>query len=47
MVRYKKNDARAWARDNMKGVANVVIPSFSRDLKRLNEKGIQIGRAHV
>ena len=41
MVRYKKNDARAWARDNMKGVANVVIPSFSRDLKRLNEKGIR------
>ena len=25
MVRYKKTDARAWARDNMKGVANVVI----------------------
>lgn len=41
MVRYKKNEARAWARENMKGVANVVIPSFSRDLKRLNEKGIR------
>lgn len=41
MVRYKKADARAWARDNMKGVANVVIPSYTRDLKGLNEKGIR------
>jgi 4-hydroxy-tetrahydrodipicolinate synthase len=41
MVRYGKNEARAWAQENMRGVANVVIPSFSRDLKRLNEKGIR------
>ena len=41
MVRYQKNEARAWARENMRGVANVVIPSFSRDLKKLNEKGIR------
>lgn len=41
MLRYKKSDARAWTRQHMRGVANVVIPSFSRDLKRLNEKGIR------
>jgi 4-hydroxy-tetrahydrodipicolinate synthase len=41
MISYRKKDARAWARDNMKGVANVIIPSYSRDLKRLNEKGIR------
>jgi 4-hydroxy-tetrahydrodipicolinate synthase len=41
MVRYKKSDARAWAREHMKGVANVVIPSYTQDLKGLNEKGIR------
>ncbi|MCW5574623.1 MAG: dihydrodipicolinate synthase family protein [Burkholderiales bacterium] len=41
MIPYKKADARAWAKDNMKGVANVVIPSFSSDLTKLNEKGIR------
>jgi 4-hydroxy-tetrahydrodipicolinate synthase len=41
MAGYRKNEARAWARENMKGVANVVIPSFSRDLRKLNEKGIR------
>src|SRR5688572_26965795 len=41
MVRYQKNEAREWARENMRGLSNVVIPSYSRDLKRLNEKGIR------
>jgi 4-hydroxy-tetrahydrodipicolinate synthase len=41
MARYKKHEAREWARQQLKGVANVVIPSYSRDLKRLNEKGIR------
>ncbi|MGZ8269011.1 MAG: dihydrodipicolinate synthase family protein, partial [Burkholderiales bacterium] len=41
MVRYKKAEAREWARENMRGLANVVIPSYSADLKRLNEKGIR------
>jgi 4-hydroxy-tetrahydrodipicolinate synthase len=41
MVRYKKNEAREWARENMRGMCNVVIPSYSRNLKRLNEKGIR------
>jgi 4-hydroxy-tetrahydrodipicolinate synthase len=41
MARYRKHEAREWARESLRGVANVVIPSFSRDLKRLNEKGIR------
>jgi 4-hydroxy-tetrahydrodipicolinate synthase len=41
MVRYKKSEAREWARENMRGLANVVIPSYSLDLKRLNERGIR------
>jgi len=41
MVRYQKNEARAWARENMRGVANVVIPSYTCDLRRLNEPGIR------
>ena len=41
MVRYKKPEAREWARENMHGLCNVVIPSYTLDLKRLNEKGIR------
>ena len=41
MVRYQKHEAREWARENMRGLSNVVIPSYSRDLRRLNEKGIR------
>lgn len=41
MARYRKHEAREWARQHLRGVANVVIPSYSRDLKRLNEKGIR------
>ena len=41
MVRYKKDEARAWAREHLRGVANVVIPSYTADLEHLNEKGIR------
>ena len=41
MVQYKKGEARAWAREHMKGVANVVIPSYTQDLEKLSEKGIR------
>jgi len=36
-----KQDLRAWAWEHFHGVNNVVIPSFSQDLTRLNEKGIR------
>ncbi len=41
MAGYKQSEAREWARENMKGVANVVIPSYTADLKGLNEAGIR------
>lgn len=41
MVQYAKKDARAWGRANMQGCVNVTIPSFSADLRRLNEKGVR------
>jgi 4-hydroxy-tetrahydrodipicolinate synthase len=41
MARYHKREAREWAREHLRGVANVIIPSYSSDLKRLNEKGIR------
>ena len=41
MASYKKNEAREWAREKLRGVANVVIPSYTSDLKGLNEAGIR------
>lgn len=41
MTRYKKNEARDWTRENLVGVVNCTIPSFSADLLRLNENAIR------
>lgn len=41
MARYKKSDARAWAREHLRGCSAVTLPSYSADLKRLNERGIR------
>jgi 4-hydroxy-tetrahydrodipicolinate synthase len=41
MANYRKDEARAWARENMHGCANVIIPTFTQDLKSLNEKAIR------
>lgn len=41
MASYTKKEAREWARAQLRGVANVVIPSYTADLKGLNEKGIR------
>ncbi len=39
--RYGKADAKAWAHENFTGVCNVIIPSFTADLRGLNEQGIR------
>lgn len=36
-IPYDRSEARAWALENMKGVANVVTPTFTADLAGLNE----------
>ena len=41
MPSYAKRDARAWARQHLVGCSAVTIPSYSADLKRLNERGIR------
>lgn len=41
MASYRKKEAREWAREHLRGVANVVIPSYTRDLKHLNEQGVR------
>ncbi len=41
MPNYQRKDARAWAREHLVGCSSVTIPSYSADLKRLNEKGIR------
>jgi dihydrodipicolinate synthase/N-acetylneuraminate lyase len=47
MVRYKKADARVWAREHLRGCSGVTIPSYSADLKRLNERGIRHDIEHL
>ncbi len=41
MAGYRKTEARDWAWQHLKGCANVIIPSYTADLKALNEKGIR------
>lgn len=41
MPEYRKHEARDWAKEKMRGVANVIIPTFTQDLQRLNEKAIR------
>ena len=41
MPSYKKSEAREWVKERLRGVANVVIPSYTQDLTGLNEKAIR------
>lgn len=41
MPTYRKTDARAWAKEHLTGCSAVTLPSYSADLKRLNERGIR------
>lgn len=41
MAAYNKNESKTWAMEHLKGVCNVIIPSFTQDLKGLNEAGIR------
>jgi 4-hydroxy-tetrahydrodipicolinate synthase len=38
---YRRDEAREWAREHLVGCANSIIPSFSADLRRLNEAAIR------
>jgi 4-hydroxy-tetrahydrodipicolinate synthase len=40
-LEYTKSEAKEWAREKMKGVCNVIMPSFTADLRALNEPAIR------
>jgi len=40
-VQYSRSEAKDWAAANWRGVCNVIMPSFSADLKQLNEAAIR------
>lgn len=40
--RIKRKDRKAWAKEHFKGFENVLMPSFSPDLKELDEQGIRL-----
>jgi 4-hydroxy-tetrahydrodipicolinate synthase len=41
MASYTREEARDWAREHLKGVINVIIPSFTSDLERINEPAVR------
>lgn len=41
MASYAKHEARDWAKEHMRGVANVIIPSFTQSMERVSERGIR------
>jgi 4-hydroxy-tetrahydrodipicolinate synthase len=41
MASYGKGEAREWAREHLKGVINVIIPSFTSDLEGINEAAVR------
>ena len=41
MSPYRKSEAKSWAVQNLKGVCNVILPSFTSDLSGLNEAAIR------
>src|SRR5262245_58776001 len=41
MAAYKRTEARDWAREKLVGAVNCIIPSFSGDLTRINERAIR------
>jgi 4-hydroxy-tetrahydrodipicolinate synthase len=40
MAEHTKRDARAWAREHLVGCSSVTMPTFTADLRRLNEAAI-------
>jgi 4-hydroxy-tetrahydrodipicolinate synthase len=41
MADYAKHEGRAWAREYLTGCSAVTIPTFTADLKQLNEDAIR------
>jgi 4-hydroxy-tetrahydrodipicolinate synthase len=41
MASYNRGEARDWAREHLDGVVNVIIPSFTSDLRDINEAAVR------
>jgi 4-hydroxy-tetrahydrodipicolinate synthase len=41
VARYAKGEAREWARHDLRGVCNVIVPSYTADLTGINEAAIR------
>lgn len=41
MASYNRDEARDWAREHLRGVINVIIPSFTNDLLSINEAAVR------
>ena len=40
-MKYSRSEAKEWAAEEWRGVCNVILPSFTDDLRRLNERAIR------
>ncbi len=40
-MEYTRSSAKGWAAEKWRGVCNVIMPSFTSDLRHLNERGIR------
>lgn len=47
MSGYRKSEAREWAREHLQGCSGVLIPSFTADLRALNERAIRHDARHM
>ena len=45
-MNYTRSEAKDYALENWHGVCNVILPSFTADLKIINEAGIRHDVAH-
>ena len=45
MADYRKSEARAWAQEHLVGCSAVTIPTFTADLKGLNEDATSSARS--
>jgi len=44
---YTKRDAKQWAKQHLRGLEAVIFPSFTPDLKELDEEGIRYDVNHL
>jgi hypothetical protein len=46
-MEFTKTEAKDWAKENLKGLEAVIFPSFTPDLKELDEEGIRYDAQHL